>query len=314
MAIQGFTSVPQADGQDRYICNTCGGRDMNLNYLTRHVNSSVHQRNLLSIARGQNQASQSTLVGGQPDQITQGDLGSNRFQASIIEEGDAGIQRGQQARDYSRRDTVMNDGEDLFIPRSSPEDHAMPYQAPPLEMNDQTGMGFGGVDNSSDDSSSLQPMAVGQFDLEKWNMVENFSFVNDYVVLPGNAQNNFDVESDEGLNPNDLWYPFPAKEYLIAAMMLGHLHYLLPRNMYHLMRLILNLCFLNLPHWATIRRRRQKIREMLDIKLLENVSVLNNKCFSLDLKDIIAHEISNPHITTQAICLTFLWKASRGCK
>ncbi|EFP82230.1 uncharacterized protein PGTG_07627 [Puccinia graminis f. sp. tritici CRL 75-36-700-3] len=113
MAIQGFTSVPQADGQDRYICNTCGGRDMNLNYLTRHVNSSVHQRNLLSIARGQNQASQSTLVG----------------------------------------------------------------------------------------------------------------------VLPGNAQNNFDVESDEGLNPNDLWYPFPAKE-----------------------------------------------------------------CFSLDLKDIIAHEISNPYV------------------
>jgi hypothetical protein len=74
-------------------------------------------------------------------------------------------------------------------------------------------------------------MAVGQFDWEKWNMVENFSFVNDHVVLPGNAQDNFDVENDEGLNPNDLWYPFPAKEVCSQFMCApGTVHLQLPNE------------------------------------------------------------------------------------
>jgi hypothetical protein len=80
---------------------------------------------------------------------------------------------------------------------------------------------------------------------------------------------------------------------MISALMMGHLHNLLSRNVYHLVRLSVNLAWLDLPHWDTIRRRREKIREMLDVKLIENVSVLNNKVFSLSLKDLIANVSQN---------------------
>jgi hypothetical protein len=128
-------------------------------------------------------------------------------------EGGAGRQRGQQEGYSTNIDAIMNDEEDLFIPRLTPEEHAMPYQPPPLDLNDQTGMGFGGADTTSDESSSPQPIGGIQFDWEQWNMMENFSYsVNDHVILPGIPQEDFNADSNEGLNPNDNWYPFPAKE------------------------------------------------------------------------------------------------------
>jgi hypothetical protein len=38
-----------------------------------------------------------------------------------------------------------------------------------------------------------------------------------------------------------------------------------------------------------MRRQRMNIRKMLNINILETTSVLQNKCFPLSLRDIIAH-------------------------
>ncbi|KAH9443015.1 hypothetical protein Pst134EB_027368 [Puccinia striiformis f. sp. tritici] len=107
----------------------------------------------------------------------------------------------------------MDDQEELFIPRQYPEDHVMPYQVPPMDLHDQTGMGFGGVDDLSDESSTRSSVGGHHFDWDQWNMNENFATsVNDHSVSLGSPGIGLNPDSEEGLNPNDNWYPFPSKE------------------------------------------------------------------------------------------------------
>ena len=71
--------------------------------------------------------------------------------------------------------------------------------------------------------------------------------------------------------------------------MIGGLHNIMSRSMYLHSRLALDICDTDLPHWETIRRMMARFRKMLNISIHENVSVLNNRCFSLSLKDMIRH-------------------------
>ncbi|KAI9626495.1 hypothetical protein KEM48_010321 [Puccinia striiformis f. sp. tritici PST-130] len=89
----------------------------------------------------------------------------------------------------------------------------MPYQVPPMDLHDQTGMGFGGVDDLSDESSTRSSVGGHHFDWDQWNMNENFATsVNDHSVSLGSPGIGLNPDSEEGLNPNDNWYPFPSKE------------------------------------------------------------------------------------------------------
>ena len=59
-------------------------------------------------------------------------------------------------------------------------------------------------------------------------------------------------------------------------------------------RLALDICDTYLPHWETIRRMMGRFRGFLNISMRENLSVLNNRCFSLSLKDILRHVSLSP--------------------
>ncbi|KAI7945543.1 hypothetical protein MJO29_011931 [Puccinia striiformis f. sp. tritici] len=149
---------------------------MNLNYVTRHLNTPTHQANVLRIVRGQNQESATSQEESQPDQYSQVEFGSSRFHTeSLPVGGDTSGRSGQQDGYSTNVDTIMDDQEELFIPRHYPEDHAMPYQVPPMDLHDQTGMGFGGVDDLSDESSTHSSVGGHHFDWDQWNMNENFA-------------------------------------------------------------------------------------------------------------------------------------------
>ncbi|PLW28656.1 hypothetical protein PCASD_18574 [Puccinia coronata f. sp. avenae] len=92
------------------------------------------------------------------------------------------------------------------------------------------------------------------------------------------------------------WYPFKSKEYLIASLMLGYLHHIMSREVYAQLRLILNLTGLQLPHWTTLRKSRENIRQMLQLELRHQVSVWGRQCYSLSAAQIVAHELSNPYV------------------
>ncbi|KAA1069818.1 hypothetical protein PGT21_033750 [Puccinia graminis f. sp. tritici] len=268
MTISGFVTVSQPDGRMKYVCQVCDGRGMDLVYLKRHLNTPGHQSNALRRAMEETRRTIEAQVEAQLNAL--------------------------------QEDDIVNDAEELFIPRRLLDVHNEAYHPPQVDLNDQTGMGFGGADSSSNESSSGQPVCRGTMDWDQWNMPEDYSqFTNDYVILPGQNHVLGNSHDDEDMNPTDLWYPFPAKEYLISTLMLGHLHNLLSRNVYHLVRLSVSLGCLDIPHWDTIRRRREQIRKMLDVKLNENISVLDNKVFTLSLKDTISHELSNPYLNNE---------------
>ncbi|KAI9601743.1 hypothetical protein KEM48_000846 [Puccinia striiformis f. sp. tritici PST-130] len=159
-----------------------------------------------------------------------------------------------------------------------------------FDLNDRSGMGFGGNVDSSDSESGGEVT----IDWSLWLSGEsNLWMFDDHVEGIGGINST----TDEGrVNTSSPWYPFPNKEYLTATLMLGQLHNHLSRAMYHQLRVVLNICNLNLPHWDTIRRMQKKIRDMLNIKLIETQSVMGNKCFSLSLKDMIGHELANPYV------------------
>ena len=91
--------------------------------------------------------------------------------------------------------------------------------------------------------------------------------------------------------PNTDYHYFPLWwKYLLASLLLGHLHNKISRSMYQQMRLLLGgIKKFMLPHWDTIQNTRYTIRQLLQINLVECESVLLNKCTCLSLKDILGH-------------------------
>jgi ABC-type proline/glycine betaine transport system permease subunit len=75
----------------------------------------------------------------------------------------------------------------------------------------------------------------------------------------------------------------------MACLMTGYLRNMLSRVTYLLLRLILAMKFLILPHWDSVRRTKQRIRTMLNLTTKESLSVWNNKLFTLSLKRILAN-------------------------
>ena len=76
---------------------------------------------------------------------------------------------------------------------------------------------------------------------------------------------------------------------MLSALLLGHLHNLLSRAMFQQMRVVLGIAELNLPHWDSIRRARENIRKMLNIKISEVETIFMNKCSALSMKDMLGH-------------------------
>jgi ABC-type proline/glycine betaine transport system permease subunit len=75
----------------------------------------------------------------------------------------------------------------------------------------------------------------------------------------------------------------------MACLMCGYLRNMLSRVTYLLLRLILAMKILILPHWDSVRRSRERIRRMLDLTTIETLSVWDNKLFTISLKGILAN-------------------------
>ncbi|KAA1094627.1 hypothetical protein PGT21_027011 [Puccinia graminis f. sp. tritici] len=132
MKISCFVTVSQPDGKMKYVGKACDGRGMDLVYLKKHLNTPGHQSNAL---RRPIPEAQRTI------------------EAEVK----------AQLNDH-REDDIMNDLEELFIPRSLLDVHNEEYNPPQVDLNYQTGMGFGGADSFSDESSAGQPVCCGPMD------------------------------------------------------------------------------------------------------------------------------------------------------
>ena len=75
----------------------------------------------------------------------------------------------------------------------------------------------------------------------------------------------------------------------MACLMLGYLHNFMSRTTYLQMRVIMDWSNIHLPHWDTVQRTRERIKNLVDFKIYESISVWGNKLFNISLKTILAN-------------------------
>ncbi|EFP92501.1 uncharacterized protein PGTG_18326 [Puccinia graminis f. sp. tritici CRL 75-36-700-3] len=90
------------------------------------------------------------------------------------------------------------------------------------------------------------------------------------------------------------WYPFVNREYLIGSLLVGYLHKLISRDMYHIIRSVLTLHHLFLPRWEALRMMQRKIREMTNQTIIEEETVFGQPVFGLNAKELIRDDLMNP--------------------
>ena len=76
---------------------------------------------------------------------------------------------------------------------------------------------------------------------------------------------------------------------MVSAILLGYLHSIISQTTYDELRAMFTTYDVALPHWDTIRRTRGHLRAMLDLEIVENLSVLGNKTFHISLKKLIGN-------------------------
>ncbi|KNZ52098.1 hypothetical protein VP01_3699g1 [Puccinia sorghi] len=67
------------------------------------------------------------------------------------------------------------------------------------------------------------------------------------------------------------------------------LHNIMSRSIYLQVWSSFSMCDVILPHWESIRIMMAIFHKLLKLTMIENVTVLNTKCFSLSIKEILQH-------------------------
>ncbi|KAA1076437.1 hypothetical protein PGT21_007160 [Puccinia graminis f. sp. tritici] len=87
---------------------------------------------------------------------------------------------------------------------------------------------------------------------------------------------------------NSTWYPFLNKEYLIGSLLIGYLHKLISRDMYHLIRSVFTVCDVRLPRWEALRMMRANIRTLINRTIVEKETVFGQPVFGLNASELIS--------------------------
>ncbi|KAI7938826.1 hypothetical protein MJO28_014405 [Puccinia striiformis f. sp. tritici] len=162
----------------------------------------------------------------------------------------------------------------------------------PLDMFNQEESG----NENDDDREELLWMqfldiAIGQISSEPEGLAEETS-------VPSFRR---EEEKIENVTPdNSIWFPFLNKEYMIASLLVGYLHKIISRDLYHQIRAVFTVYHIQLPRWEAVRQMRATIRSMSNHSIIQKESVFNQPMFGLDMKELIADDLMNllvaPHL------------------
>ncbi|KAI9626394.1 hypothetical protein KEM48_010454 [Puccinia striiformis f. sp. tritici PST-130] len=156
----------------------------------------------------------------------------------------------------------------------------------PLDMFNQEESG-----NENDDDweellwMQFLDIAIGQISSEPEGLAEETS-------VPSFRR---EEEKIENVTPdNSIWFPFLNKEYMIASLLVGYLHKIISRDLYHQIRAVFTVYHIQLPRWEAVRQMRATIRSMSNHSIIQKESVFNQPMFGLDMKELIADDLINP--------------------
>jgi hypothetical protein len=201
----------QPDGLEKYKCVSCGGRLIGLRWIQQHLNTTTHKEMEATFIIANKKWELGTAISRGGSEVATRSL-------SLYDSVDLG--QSSSVQEDTRLSLNEVDGLDItnsnwtgivqnYCPIHNQIGNSQEYSVPPLDLNDITGMGFGGSDKSSDDGSE-RGMKLNWND---WLMDDPLSsvfqsLISDNMNLPGNE----DVpEIEHDLEPSSQWYPFPEK-------------------------------------------------------------------------------------------------------
>ncbi|KAH9818061.1 hypothetical protein DFH28DRAFT_961717 [Melampsora americana] len=86
------------------------------------------------------------------------------------------------------------------------------------------------------------------------------------------------------------WYPFTKKQ-TVGFLLLGSGHHLLSEKQYEKGCPVFKLFNISLPVYRTLGRLRKKMCPQLGLNVVNWDSALENPCYSLSIKDIVAQNL-----------------------
>ncbi|KAI7952858.1 hypothetical protein MJO29_008489 [Puccinia striiformis f. sp. tritici] len=108
---------------------------------------------------------------------------------------------------------------------------------------------------------------------------------------------------------NSEWYPFPNQEYLVGSLILGYLHKLVSRDLYHQFRSVFTTYHVKLPRWEALREMRARIRKLINHTVVEKETVFGQPVFGLNARELIRDDLMNPLVAPH---LEFVPEDARG--
>ncbi|KAA1097571.1 hypothetical protein PGT21_011917 [Puccinia graminis f. sp. tritici] len=193
----GFESQQYPDGTYKYRCVICRSKWAMEHNIRRHLTCRTHVTNVATLTSFQQQVAQSC----QQTDIQHGSLNHDWNDDPMDGQMEIDV-------DYQRQQMHQALAEEQHTTRIVN-----------VDSNDPDGFGFGheATNFSGEDMERLgrwinDAFAAGMHD--------------DHFLM--DPDNESDGDSEAGL-PESQWFPFPHKEYYVAALILGHLHHMLSR-------------------------------------------------------------------------------------
>lgn len=181
---------------------------------------------------------------------------------------------------------------------------AMEHNITSLEMGINETASSGSDTDSSDENIENLVEQVNEYDFgdndEDWeSVVDEVPSINNYGI-------NRSLEPVAGQKNG--WYPFGKLEEVISTMVYGSARNQLSRRQYETVRSAVSLAGLKLPTYKTLKTILKRIKKKLGLNLVSTTSPLNNKCYSLPLKELLRLDLAKPHVAQN---LTFYPQVSK---
>jgi hypothetical protein len=79
---------------------------------------------------------------------------------------------------------------------------------------------------------------------------------------------------------------------MIASLLVGYLHKLISRDLYHQIQAIFTLYHVWLPRWQALRRMQATLRSMSSHSIIQKKSVVDQPMFGLNARELISDVVT----------------------
>ncbi|KAH9807661.1 hypothetical protein DFH28DRAFT_1138529 [Melampsora americana] len=213
-------------------------------------------------------------------------------------------QQAQQAMLPGLHSTMISPLSPCLHPVTPPEDQWSP-SPPPSPMMPLSPLGLLRSFLKDDDAASSSDSDASDYPMNFRSLKQALEALAAFEEGDDGDNEVEEEPEEEDSTADDLigWYPFKRKEQVVALLIIGNNRSIISRSQYDRIRLIIRICYVNLPAWKTLRELSNRLKTRMGINLIERLSPSGIPLFGLDVKNILKNELANPLVSPHLVFL-----------